>query len=140
MDKREPPMPDAPEHAVFDWPVQREILQAPLLPAFLTGYAEEEWRRIIVELYHRVTVVDVNALAAYCQAYARWRTAEEALATMAARDPLTNGLMIKTNTGSAVQNPIVATANKAARDMVRYAAEIGLTPAARKPKHSFSFK
>ena len=58
-------------------------------------------------------------------------TAERAIAAMAANDQLTRGLMIKTTIGNAVQNPLVGTANKAASDMVRYAAEFGLSPVAR---------
>jgi len=78
-----------------------------------------------------LTVVDFHPLAAYCAAYARWRTAEEALTEMAKRDPVLSGLMIRTRAGSPIQNPLVATAAKAASDMVRYAAEFGLTPSAR---------
>lgn len=50
---------------------------------------------------------------------------------MAKRDPLTGGLMIKTTNGNAIQNPLIGTANKAMSDMVRYAAEFGMTPSAR---------
>ena len=78
-----------------------------------------------------LSVVDEFPLAAYCQAVGRWRTAEEAIAQMAARDMLTKGMMIKTTGGNAIQNPLVGTANKAASDMVRYATEFGFTPAAR---------
>lgn len=41
------------------------------------------------------------------------------------------GPPIKTSNSSAIQNPPVATANKAASDMVRYAAEFGMMPSAR---------
>ncbi len=50
---------------------------------------------------------------------------------MGKRDLLTGGLMIKTSNGNAIQNPLVGTANKAVSDMVRYAAEFGMTPSAR---------
>jgi len=50
---------------------------------------------------------------------------------MAERDRLTGGLMIKTSNGNAIQNPLVGIANKAMADMVRYAAEFGMTPSAR---------
>jgi P27 family predicted phage terminase small subunit len=62
-----------------------EPLQAaepPKPPKYLTGYARVEWRRLAPEL-HRLgllTILDVAALAAYCLAYARWRTVEEELA------------------------------------------------------------
>ena len=78
-----------------------------------------------------LTGVDRAALAAYCQAWGRWRQAERALAAMAALDPVTGALMIKTKEGNAIQNPLVGVANKAMADMVRYAAEFGMTPSAR---------
>jgi P27 family predicted phage terminase small subunit len=78
-----------------------------------------------------ITVVDLNALAAYCQAYAHWRTAEEVLTRMRERDPLTSGIMLKTRNGNPIPNPLLVAANKAASDMIRYASEFGLTPAAR---------
>src|SRR5262245_54132972 len=54
-------------------------------PAILNRYAADEWRRVAPELHHLriLTVLDVQPLAAYCVAYARWRTAEEILAKMA---------------------------------------------------------
>ena len=39
--------------------------------------------------------------------------------------------MIKTTNGNAIQNPLVGTSNTAARDMLRFASEFGLTPVAR---------
>lgn len=105
----------------------------PDVPEHLSDAAREEWMRIVVELVALglLTHLDRGALAAYCQAYGRWRAAELALARMAARDAVTEGLMIKTQSGNLIQNPLVGTANKAMADMVRYAAEFGLTPAAR---------
>ena len=56
-------------------------------PSFLAPYAVEEWERTAPELHrlHMLTIVDVMPLAAYFQAYARWRVAEEALAVQAER-------------------------------------------------------
>lgn len=78
-----------------------------------------------------LTDFDVAPLAAYCMACARWRHAAEALAKMSDNDPLTSGLLVKTRSGDAAQNPLVSIERKAARDMVRYAGEFGMTPAAR---------
>ena len=50
---------------------------------------------------------------------------------MAKCDLLTGGLLIRTRNGNAIQNPLVGTAIKAASDMVRYAAECGMTSSAR---------
>ena len=78
-----------------------------------------------------LTKVDCAPLAAYCYAYGQWRMAAEALARMAANDPIMNGQIIKTKYGDAAANPLVSIARKHAGDMVRFAAEFGLTPAAR---------
>jgi P27 family predicted phage terminase small subunit len=70
-------------------------------------------------------------LAAYCGAYGRWRIAEETLAGIAANDPVMSGLLVRSPDGNARINPLVRIAAKAAEDMVRFASEFGMTPAAR---------
>ena len=64
-------------------------------------------------------------------AWYRFFGAGEGMARMAERDAVTHGMMIKTTNGNAVQNPLLGTANKAMADMMRYAAEFGMTPSAR---------
>ena len=105
----------------------------PDVPPHLCDDAKVEWGRVSSELYRMglLTGVDRAALAAYCQSYGRWARAEVALAKMSEKDLLTGGLLIKTSNGNAIQNPLVGIANKAASDMVRYAAEFGMTPSAR---------
>jgi P27 family predicted phage terminase small subunit len=105
----------------------------PDAPSYLVGYAADEWYRVAEELYNLklLSRVDVSPLAAYCNAYGVWRTAVETLRTVADRDPVMHGLIIKTQNGNPQQNPLVLTARQAANDMVRFAAEFGFTPAAR---------
>ncbi|MGE8143456.1 phage terminase small subunit P27 family [Novosphingobium sp. NPDC080210] len=105
----------------------------PAPPHHLSADAVEEWNRVATELYNLgiLSEIDRAALAAYAMAYGRWVQAERAIARMAEKDQLTGGLMIKTSNGNAIQNPLVGTANKAAADMMRYAAEFGMTPSAR---------
>jgi P27 family predicted phage terminase small subunit len=71
------------------------------------------------------------ALAAYCHAFGQWRMAAESLAKMQANDPIMNGMIIKTKYGDAAMNPLVSIVRKHAGDVIRYAAEFGLTPVAR---------
>ena len=114
--------------------VEVQIVPAlPSPPPHLSDDAKVEWGRVSEELYKigLLTSIDRTALAAYCQSYGRWAQAERAIAEMGKRDLLTGGLMIKTSNGNAIQNPLVGTANKAMSDMVRYAAEFGMTPSAR---------
>jgi P27 family predicted phage terminase small subunit len=102
-------------------------------PPFITGYAADEWWRAAPEL-HRLgllTQIDVPALAAYCHAFGQWRLAAESLAMMQANDPIMHGMIIKTKYGEAAMNPLVSIARKHAGDVIRYAAEFGLTPVAR---------
>ncbi len=105
----------------------------PTPPAHLGEVAKTEWKRMADELFSLglLTRIDRAALAAYCKAYERWVQAEQALARMAERDLLTGGLMIKTTNGNAIQNPLVGTANRAMLDVVKFASEFGMTPAAR---------
>jgi P27 family predicted phage terminase small subunit len=114
----------------------REPKPAPALPQApleLSADAKLEWDRIASDLQrlNLLSAIDRGTLAAYCQAYGRWIAAERALRRMAERDQLTDGLMIKTTNGNPVQNPLVGTANKSMSDMVRFAAEFGMTPSAR---------
>jgi P27 family predicted phage terminase small subunit len=117
-------------------PPEPEPIQPPKMPEappFLTGYAADEWYRVGPEL-HRLgllTVLDLGVFSAYCEAYKRWRTAEEVLATMAAKDAVTGGLLVKCADGNAGANPLVRIAAHAARDMVSFAGEFGMSPLAR---------
>lgn len=108
-------------------------LELPTPPPELTDDAKVEWGRISEELYRvgLLSKIDRGALAACCQAYGRAMMAERALARMAAADPVTNGLLIKTTNGNAIQNPLIGTARRAWADYVRYANEFGMTPSAR---------
>jgi P27 family predicted phage terminase small subunit len=107
--------------------------KVPEPPEFVTGYAAEEWRRLTPELHNLglISVLDVSPLAAYCMAYARWREAEEALAAVAARDPLAHGLLTKTKDGNVRRNPLTTIAHEEAVSMVAFAGNFGMSPVAR---------
>jgi P27 family predicted phage terminase small subunit len=112
----EPAMPDKP----------------PDPPAFLSEDAQNEWHRLAEEL-HRLgllTVLDLMPFAAYCEAYSRWVVAERLLAAMADKDA-TKGLLVRSNAGSPMVNPLVKIARNAANDMLKFAGEFGMTPVAR---------
>ena len=105
----------------------------PSPPTHLNDEAKVEWDRVAEDLYRIgiLTNIDRAVLAAYCQAYGRWVSAELVLADMAKNDEVTRGLTVETINGNILQNPMVGMANKAMADMVRYAAEFGMTPSAR---------
>lgn len=100
-------------------------LGIPKCPGWLELEAKREWKRIAVELERvgLLTVVDGAALAGYCQAYARWRQAEEIIT----RD----GLTFETPNGYVQQRPEVSIAQKSLSLVKGFCSEFGLTPSAR---------
>lgn len=107
---------------------------APDPPEQLDALAREEWDRMAPQLYHLglLTEPDRAALGAYCQAYSTWANAQEELNRLAAIPrTLFKGLLVGTPNGAMIQNPLIGIRNKAAADMVLYAAEFGMTPSAR---------
>jgi P27 family predicted phage terminase small subunit len=70
--------------------------------------------------------IDAPLFAAYCASYSVWVRAEEWLARLGPQ-----GLLTRTPNGHFVQSPLVSIAAKARRDMIRYAAELGMTPSSR---------
>ena len=112
-------------------PALEVVVPGPL--EWLNDYAKEEWRRVAPEMHHMrlLTMVDINLFAAYCVAFSHWRLALEALARVAEKDPVFSGFVIKTPKGAAVQNPLFLAARQSANDMLKFASEFGMTPAAR---------
>jgi P27 family predicted phage terminase small subunit len=100
-------------------------------PSFITGYAMDEWCCVATEL-HRLGVlskIDTSTLAAYCFSYGQWRDAVELLAGMQ-NDPA-RGMVIRSQYGGAIENPLIGIARRAAHDMVKFGSEFGLNPASR---------
>lgn len=95
------------------------------MPAHLEGEAATEWKRITKELKDAglLTQLDVTALAAYCQAWARWVEAETQLKK--------HGPVVKSPSGYPIQNPYLAIANGAMKQMLAFMVEFGMTPSSR---------
>ena len=87
--------------------------------------AKKEWKRLAPSLIAMgvLTEHDMEAFAGYCQAYARWREAEEFLSQ--------HGTIFKTPSGYVQQVPQVSIAMQNLRIMQSFCAEFGLTPASR---------
>jgi P27 family predicted phage terminase small subunit len=99
--------------------------ECPEPPAFLDEYSAAEWRRVAPELWRLglLTVLDHMTLAVYAVTYGRWRQCEELLAGA--------DLVVEGSAENMVVNPILKVAVQAARDVIRFGSEFGLTPAAR---------
>ena len=97
----------------------------PSCPKWLEEEAKKEWKRLAkkMEAMGILTEVDMAAFAGYCQAYARWKEAEEFITQ--------HGTIVKTPSGYWQQVPQVSIAQTYLKVMNRFAEQFGLTPASR---------
>lgn len=97
----------------------------PRCPDHLKGAARTEWERIVKELaaLKIITRIDRAALASYCVAYKHWVDAEKHLEEEDA--------VIVTEKGNMVQNPYMQISKRSMDQMVKFAAEFGMTPSSR---------
>jgi P27 family predicted phage terminase small subunit len=98
--------------------------KAPNCPSWLLPDAKKEWRRLSKELEAMglLTRIDMAAFAGYCQAYARWKEAEEFISK--------HGSILKTASGYIQQIPQVSIAQQNLKQMRNFCSELGLTPSA----------
>ena len=94
-------------------------------PAWLEAEAKKEWKRLApsLEAMGVLTAVDITAFAGYCQAYARWKEAEEFISK--------HGSIFQTPSGYVQQVPQVSIAQQNLKIMQSFCSEFSLTPATR---------
>lgn len=94
-------------------------------PSWLLPEAKKEWKRLApaLDAMGILTMTDEKAFAGYCQAYARWKEAEEFITQ--------HGSIFKTPSGYVQQVPQVSIAQQNLKIMQSFCAEFGLTPATR---------
>ncbi|NCD03968.1 MAG: phage terminase small subunit P27 family [Clostridia bacterium] len=99
--------------------------KAPKCPTWLEPEAKKEWKRMskTLEELGVLTEIDASAFSGYCQAYARWKEAEEFLSK--------HGTIFKTPSGYIQQVPQVSIAQTYLKIMKDFCTEFGLTPSAR---------
>ncbi len=99
--------------------------RAPSCPKWLEPDAKKEWRRLSKQMEQLgiLTEVDMAAFAGYCQAYARWKAAEEFISK--------HGAIVKTPSGYWQQIPQVSIAQQYLKQMNKFCEQFGLTPASR---------
>ena len=99
--------------------------KAPRCPQWLEDDAKKEWKRMgkILEQMGILTEMDLTAFAGYCQAYARWKEAEEFLSK--------HGSIIKTPNGYLQQVPQVSISQTNLKIMLKFCEQFVLTPSAR---------
>lgn len=99
--------------------------KAPRCPSWLENDAKKEWRRMAKQMEHlgTLTEIDMAAFAGYCQAYARWKEAEEFVTK--------HGAIVKTPSGYWQQVPQVSIAQTYLKIMNKFCEQFGLTPSSR---------
>ena len=99
--------------------------KAPRCPSWLEDEAKKEWKRMSKQLEQLgiLTEIDMAAFAGYCQAYARWKEAEEFISQ--------HGTMVRTPNGYLQQVPQVSIAQTNMKIMLKFCEQFGLTPSAR---------
>lgn len=97
----------------------------PRCPDWLEDDAKKEWKRLgkILANMGMLTNMDMTAFAGYCQAYARWKGAEEFISQ--------HGDMVRTPNGYLQQVPQVSIAQTNLKIMLKFCEQFGLTPSAR---------
>jgi P27 family predicted phage terminase small subunit len=108
---------------------------APRRPDWLSPEATKVWKRLVPQLRQMrvLTVVDADALAAYCHTFVRWRAAEEFLEQRGLVYPI---LDEKGRVRCMQQWPQVSIARHMLLVLRAYQQEFGLTPAARSRIHA----
>lgn len=109
------------------------LSHAPPAPQNLGAYARAEWNRVapIMVDVGMLTALDLVTLSAYCDAFGTWRTACDLIAAAALKEPTYAGLIVLGPSGAPYLNPAQGVRQAAADKMVRYAAQLGLTPSSR---------
>ena len=94
-------------------------------PNWLEPEAKKEWKRLApsLEAMGVLTTADLTAFAGYCQAYARWKEAEEFISQ--------HGSIFQTPSGYVQQVPQVSIAQQNLKIMQSFCSDFGLTPATR---------
>jgi P27 family predicted phage terminase small subunit len=97
----------------------------PRPPAWLSATAKVKWKETARLLAQTglLTTLDLDALAAYCECFANWRTAVETVEK--------EGATFTTPSGLVKRHPAVTNAQQANKDLLAWAERLGLTPAAR---------
>ncbi len=118
-------------------PLTAEVLEdlneefiSPDMPGHFTRAEAEAWDKTI-ELLRPITKlkkIDIGVLGAYCSAFVRWQSAEKEIHK--SKSP-NHGLCIYGEGGTLKVHPLVTISRDAQRDMVFYAAQLGMTPASR---------
>lgn len=95
------------------------------MPDWLSPAAQEHWPLVADQLTDAgiLSNIDGPALALYCEAFARWRHANDQVVKF--------GPVVKAPSGFPVQSPFLSISNKSWEQMAKMLVEFGMTPSSR---------
>lgn len=105
-----------------------EAIEVPAPPAWLSPIATDKWHELAPQLSGTkvLTDVDLHNLEMFCQAYSRWRDAEDLVSRM--------GVVVETPFGPK-KNPACTIINETSRQLSTFGAMLGLDPSSRSRIH-----
>ena len=109
----------------------KEQFIPPEMPNHFNEREIEAWNKTIELLRSSMSLreIDGAVLGAYCSAFVRWQDAEKQIQKFRS---IKNGLCIVDKKGKPKKiSPLVTISRDAQRDMVFYAAQLGMTPSSR---------
>ncbi len=97
----------------------------PSAPRWLSDEAKREWKRIAPRLHAvgLLTEVDGLALAMLCEAFAQYMAAKTVVDS--------EGMLLVSEKGNSYQHPAAGLMTQARGELMKWAREFGMTPAAR---------
>ena len=112
-------------------PAQITLHKPPEMPENLIDEEKVVWNKTLELLLHTHAIekLDAAILAAYCSSFVRWRTAEDEIQKLSKTNKLA-GLIVKKQRGWEI-SPLIVICRRERADTAQYAAQLGMTPAAR---------
>ncbi|KNA31037.1 terminase [Burkholderia pseudomallei] len=94
-------------------------------PDWLSAAAKPHWPAIAEQLHTAglLTQIDTTALGLYCEAFARWKDANDKVVKL--------GAVVKSSHGYPIPSPYLQIANQAYAQLTRLLTEFGMTPSSR---------
>ena len=115
--------------------VFRDFINDVKVPTHPKHFNKDEKRvwKITIDLLKDARIIeekDQAILAAYCYSVVKWRKAEEEIRKLEKVSSL-DMFLSEGATGTMIANPLLTISRRFAADMVTYASQLGMTPAAR---------
>ncbi len=96
-----------------------------IMPDHLNKKEQKVWTHVVDQLVAAgiMTNIDQHGMEMYCEAYAKWRDANDKLKSL--------GMIVKAPSGYPIPSPYLSISNKAFEQLRQMMTEFGMTPSSR---------